>query len=139
MTSPPRYVFDSFALLAFFQDEPGAGQVERLLDRLRRGEIQVTMATVNLGEVVYRTIRKFGEDRVEPVLLNFSQYPIQLVDVDRDLAIAGAAIKGTYKMSYADCIAAALAQRLDAPVLTGDPEFERVEHFIRIEWLPRRQ
>ena len=39
-------------------------------------------------------------------------------------------------MSYAGCIAAALAQQTGATVLTGDPEFQQVEALIGIEWLP---
>jgi ribonuclease VapC len=41
-------------------------------------------------------------------------------------------------MSYADCFAAALAQRLDAAVVTGDPEFEDIERAgeLKVEWLP---
>jgi len=135
-TSTERYVFDSFALLALFQGEPAAGQVRALLARLRGEEIMIAMATVNLGEVVYRTVRRFDRERAREVLASISQLPIQLIDVDRALALAGAAIKGEHPISYADCIAAALAQRLDAAVVTGDADFRRLEHLVRVEWLP---
>ena len=35
----------------------------------------------------------------------------------------------------ADCFAAALAQRLGAAVLTGDPDFQRLEGAVAVEWL----
>ena len=38
-------------------------------------------------------------------------------------------------MSFADCFAAALAQRSKAELVTGDSEFKQVEDDIRIDWL----
>ena len=38
-------------------------------------------------------------------------------------------------MSFADCLAAALAKREKAEIYTGDPEFKTVEREIRIVWL----
>jgi len=59
-----------------------------------------------------------------------------LVDVDRSLALAAAYIKGFHRLSYADCLAAALAQRLNGAVVTGDPEFKQIESLVTVEWLP---
>jgi len=96
------------------------------------------MAVVNLGEVVYKTIKRYGPDRADEILGEvLIEYDIELVDVDRDLALRGAQIKGLYSMSYADCIAAALALRERASLVTGDPEFRHVEQAIKIEWLPQ--
>jgi ribonuclease VapC len=132
---PPLYILDSFALLAFFQAEPGGLRVRELLRQADSGGVLLLMTAVNLGEVIYRTIRERGSDHAEEVLSIIAGYAIDFVDVDRDLALAGAEIKGVRKMAYADCIAAALAQRLDATVITGDPEFRQVDSFIRVEWL----
>jgi hypothetical protein len=30
-----------------------------------------------------------------------------------------------------------LAQLMQAPILTGDPEFHKVEHLVTVEWLPQ--
>ncbi len=97
------------------------------------------MAVVNLGEVFYKTIHKTNsQDRAQTVLgILQNQYSIEFIDVDRDLALRGAQLKGSHAMSYADCIAAALAQRIEATLVTGDPEFRTVEGLIRIEWLPQ--
>ncbi len=131
----PVYVLDSFALLAFFQDEPVADTVEELLRRAQRGEIRLAMAVANLGEVFYRTMRNFGIERAEEVLGRMEEYPIELVDVDRELALRAAYLKGSHRMAYADCLAAALAQRLGGAIVTGDPDFRQVEHLVALEWL----
>lgn len=96
------------------------------------------MSVVNLGEVVYKTMKRFGSERADEILgALLIEYDIEFVDIDRNLALRGAQIKGVYSMSYADCIAAALALRERASLVTGDPEFRHLEQSISIEWLPQ--
>jgi len=135
-SSPTRLVLDSFALLAFHRAEYGGPAVGELLEHARADEVELSMAVVNLGEVFYRTARELGMDAAEEVLADFGGYAVTLVEIDRELAIAGAHLKSAHPISYADCIAAALAQRLDAAVVTGDADFRRLEHLVRVEWLP---
>jgi len=132
----PLFVLDSFALLAFFQAEPGDLKVRELLERSQRGEIRLAVTAVNLGEVAYRTERVFGLERAQEVLAKIEEYAPAVIDVDRDLALAAAHLKARYRMSYADCLAAALAQRLGAAVITGDPDFRQLEDQVAVEWLP---
>ena len=107
-----------------------------LLRQARRGEVDLAMTAINLGEVFYRTIREHGRERAQEVLADFQDYPIEVVEIDRELALAAADLKGSHRMSYADGYAAALALRLDAAVVTGDPDFRQVEDRVAIEWLP---
>lgn len=134
----PVVVLDSFALLAFFQDEPGAEQVENLLQQAERGEVRLATTVINVGEVVYRTIRRFDVARAQLVLARIEEYAIVVDDVDRSLDLAAAMVKGFHPLAFADCLVVALAQRLGASVLTGDPEFEQVEALVSIQWLPRK-
>ena len=134
MTGTSTYVLDSFALLAFFRAETGGPQVRSLLTDTTT---QTAIATVNLGEVAYRVEREFGFERVQNVLGKVVEFQIDVVDVDRSLALMAARYKANYRMSYADCIATALAQRLEASLVTGDPDFLQVEHLVNVEWLRR--
>lgn len=135
--STVSYVFDSFALLAFFRDEVAADVVEDMLRSTQQGGAHVAIASVNLGEVAYRTENEFGFERLEEVLGKIVELEVDIVDVDRALALVAARHRAIYKMSYADCIATALAQRLDVPLVTGDPDFHQVEHRVTVEWLPQ--
>jgi predicted nucleic acid-binding protein len=128
-------VLDSFALLAFFRGEPGAQQVAGLLETAQRGEPRLAMSVVNLAEVIYRTERERGLQRAQEALAKVLEYPVELFDVDLELALAAAHFKASQSIALADCLAAALAQRLDAAVLTGDPDFQRLEGAVPIEWL----
>ena len=129
-----RYVHDSFSLLAYLRDEPGGVQVRQLFVNPSH---QHWMSVINLGEVFYKTAKEHGDDRAEEIVSNVTDMAIELIEADFYLAMHAARIKARFRMSYADCFAAALAQRIEATVVTGDPEFEAIEQAgeLRIEWL----
>ena len=132
------YVFDSFALTAYVLEEPGKARVSELIEEGRAGSSRLLMTTVNLGETLYITERRHGAPSAAVYVLNlFADLPIELVDADRFLTIAAARIKAVTPISFGDCFAAALALQRTATVVTGDWEFQRVEHIVPIEWLPR--
>jgi ribonuclease VapC len=133
---PPRYVLDSFAILAHFQNEPGALPVRASLEQAARRQAELFLCLVNLGEVAYIVERDRGLSGVEEMLGAMKQLPIALITADRVLTLSAAHIKAQYPLSYADAFAAALAEREQATLLTGDKEFRHVEHLISINWLP---
>lgn len=137
-TTNRRYVFDAFALVAYLENEPGAGRVTELLSSADQQESSVMMSVVNWGEVLYKSRRRRGPEGVPETVGMIDSLPIELVDAGRELTRAAAEFKAGGGLSYADCYAAALAQLNDAAVVTGDPEFHSVERVIRIEWLPQR-
>ena len=132
------YVFDAFALVAYFRNEPAAGRVSELLSAADQREVTLMLSVVNWGEVLYESQRRRGPEDVPHTMAVIDAMPIELVDADRELAYTAAQFKARGGLSYADCYAAALAQLNHAAVVTGDPEFHSVESVIRIEWLPQR-
>ena len=124
------------ALIAFFEDEPGADFVEQALREMISREAQGWMSVINWGEVYYSTYREQGPDAAEKVLLQLDSYPIEIVGADKDLTKDAAILKGRYRIAYADCFAAALAGKQKAVLITGDPEFGMLEKEVRIFWLP---
>ena len=130
------YVLDSFALLAFFQDEPGGRRVKAVLGQALKKRAEILLSVVNFGEVVYITEREQGLRVAQKLIAVIDQLPVSLVDVDRRLTLAAAHLKAQYPLSYADAFAVALAQDRQATVLTADPEFRVVETLVAIEWLP---
>ena len=134
-TRVEAYVLDAYALFAYLAGEASAPHVRVLLDAAAVGKAHVLMCVVNLGEVFYRYIREHGQAAAERALSLTDSLPVEFVGVDRLLALAAAQLKGCHRMSYADCFAAALAQEVDATLVTGDPEFRQVQDVVRIEWL----
>lgn len=130
-----KFVMDSFAMIAYFEDEPGAGKVAEILGLLMDRKAKGFMSIINWGEIYYCTMRIQGMEGAENVLTQFNKYPIQLVEADRDLTYQAAKLKATYRIAYADCFAAALSLRLKSPVVTGDPEFKKLKDQISIQWI----
>jgi ribonuclease VapC len=132
------YVLDSFALLAYFSDEPGREPVMAMLHAAEAKQADIYLSTVNYGEVVYITERMRDVQYARVVIAALDQLPITLVDVDRTMALEAAHLKARFSMSYADAFAVALAQLVEGILVTGDPEFRTVEHLISLQWLPQR-
>lgn len=131
----PRYVLDSFALLAYFQAEPNAWRVKGLLKQAQNGEVLVFLSLMNLGEIVYTVERKLGRDASDEILQDVFTLPIRIAEVTKDRVLSAARVKAGFPISYADAFAVALAQETTATVVTGDPEFNLVESMVPVLWL----
>lgn len=130
-------VLDSWALIALFEDEPGADAVEHILHQATLERHRLFMSVVNWGEVYYNTMREVSQEAAEQRIKEIAPLPIEIVGVSDDLVLAkqAAIYKATRKMSYADCFGAALAKVKNAEFITGDPEFKGIEKEIKINWL----
>jgi predicted nucleic acid-binding protein len=95
------------------------------------------MSWVNAGEVADIIQRRWGREKVYQVLGTLEATRIELVAIDRDLALPAAAIKAEHPLAYADAFAAALAMREDGTLLTGDPVFESLREMVDIQWVGR--
>ena len=97
------------------------------------------MSVINVGEAVYNVTRRYGEESARKVLAEFQFLPIQVYEATCERVLAAAHLKACYPISSADAFAAALAQELNAGLLTGDPEFKAVEQMLKVHWLPREK
>ncbi|MDR3459476.1 MAG: type II toxin-antitoxin system VapC family toxin [Verrucomicrobiae bacterium] len=128
-------VLDSWALMALFNDEPGAEAVEKVLEQAVADRHKLLMSVVNWGEVYYSVLRTVSSAMAEQKAREIATMPIEIIYADFQQTHQAAIFKGTKKMSYADCFGAALAKIRNAEFLTGDPEFKEVEKEIKIDWL----
>jgi predicted nucleic acid-binding protein len=128
-------LFDSHAILKFYQDEDGAEKIEQLLISARQGELSAYMSEINLGEVYYMSIRRIGLTAARDYMEQFSELPIRIIPPSSDIIWSASEIKAEYPISYADCFAVATALKFEASIITGDPEFKKVESIIEIVWI----
>ena len=133
----PAIVLDSFALLAYFRDEPGAEEVERLLITAGKKDSLLHMTDVNYAEVKYSIIKKDGAKAWAEAAKILENLPIDFHSTTRGLADTAADFKASHKMSLADAFAAALTREKGAQLVTGDAEFKPLEKEIKIIWLPK--
>jgi len=131
------YVFDTFAILAYFLAEPGGEKVKELLRRAENGEISLAMSFINVGEMFYILSREQGRAKAQSLLEDLRSLSIQFFDSTEDRILAAAQLKAEYSISYADAFAASLAQELDASIVTGDPEFKTIKEKLSIFWLDK--
>ncbi len=129
------FLFDSHALLAFFQKEKGSEVVARILRDAEKQRFDRLICVINLGEIIYMTKRRFGDQAKVQLLGRVYQLGFEILPVPEDLAFRAAELKAEYPISYADCFALACALGRSAILVTGDPEFKKVDHLVSIEWI----
>ena len=128
-------VLDACALLALFQDEPGAEKMEQLFHAASEADRPVYISAVNWAEVLYKMERKFGLYGLTGARHFLQTMPLEISPVDRELAEAAALLKNAHKLGLADAFAAALSKNKKAELVTADHEFKSVEKEIKINWL----
>jgi len=131
----PTKVLDSYAVLAFLEDEPGADMVRGLILKAEENNLKLLMSVVNLGEVWYAIARTNSTEKADQVIREIEGLAIEIVDADWQITRQAAAFKAKGKIAYADCFAAALAKQHKAELVTGDEEFKIIENDIKISWL----
>ncbi len=128
-------VLDSYALMAFFEDEPGADFVRGLIQKAVESDTNLLMSVVNLGEVWYSIARTNSAEIADQYIHEIKGLGIEIVDADWALTRQAAVFKVNGNVSYGDCFAAALAKLKKADLVTGDHEFKALEDQIKIQWV----
>jgi PIN domain nuclease of toxin-antitoxin system len=128
-------VLDSYALMAFFEDEPGADHVRSLIHKAVESETNLLMTVVNLGEVWYSIARTNSPEKADQYIHEIKGMGIEIVDIDWALTRQAAVFKANGNISYGDCFAAALAKMRKAELVTGDKEFKSLESDIKLSWI----
>ncbi len=129
------FILDASALMTFFENRPGASQVEALLTKAADAAPLLAMSVVNWGEVYYAVWRAHGEKLADTKLQEIARLPIRVFDVDMGLAKAAATLKAQFNLPYADSFAAALSQARKATLVTSDRDFERAATVLKILWV----
>ena len=139
MDKKPQYILDSFALIAYLENEPAADQIEKILNEAQSGKCHIYISIINLGEAIYSTERRHGFTKAQETLLLLNKLPIEILPADDKTVLAAAHIKANYSISYADAFVVVAAQKINGVIMTGDPEFEEVTKLVQIEWLKRKK
>ncbi len=137
MPQAGKYVLDSYAILAYLGAEQGSDRVSDLLRMAADGGCHLYVCVVNLGEVMYIVERERGLRKAQQTLARIDELPVEIVDADRALTLAAAHLKADCPIAYADCFAAALSQVKSASLVTGAPEFRKInpDYHLKIDWL----
>jgi len=132
---PKALVLDSWSVIAYLEDEPAGQRVADLIAGAHEDGTPIRMTVVNAGEVWYILARETSIADADQSITELRGLGIEFVEADWKLTREAAGFKAKYKMSYADCFAAALAKEQKADLATGDPEFKQVEGDVKIHWV----
>jgi predicted nucleic acid-binding protein len=107
------------------------------LEAAERGELRLLICRINFGEIHYNFAINRRLGNIPGVQFDIANFPWQLVSVDDALVDEAAELKSLHPISYADAFVAALARRHHAPVITGDPDFQRLNAagVVQLDWL----
>ena len=130
-----RYLFDSHALLVFFQKEQGSEIVAEILRKAVKQRQDPLICIINLGEIIYMTKRRFGDNKKVEILGRVYQLGFTVLPAPDPLIFQAAELKAEYPISYADCFALACALEHSAILVTGNPDFKKVAHLVKVQWI----
>src|SRR4051794_2883984 len=82
----PAKVLDSFALIAYFRDEPGAEAMENMLVVAGRKDRPLHMTDVNYAEVKYSIVKKDGAEAWTDAAKILQGLPIDFHPTNRALS-----------------------------------------------------
>ncbi|MBM3702640.1 MAG: type II toxin-antitoxin system VapC family toxin [Actinobacteria bacterium] len=128
-------ILDAHGLLVFLEKEAGFEKVGSFFINAVEKNNNLLMTSVNYGEVYYIILRECGQEKLNEIEKIITTLPIDIINVDVQLAREAARFKATKKISYADCFTAALAKLNKGEIITGDKEFKTLEDKVKILWL----
>ena len=131
------FVLDSCALIALLNMEEGEDLVSDLMSSAAVGLCSLIINQVNLLEVYYDTLRRYGKDTAKQVLTRVTDCRVKIVHTLTDEVFEEAGrLKASYKISLADAIALAEARTQNASLVTCDHhEFDALEQAEHMSFL----
>ncbi len=138
MTSLRTFVLDAWPIVEWLLGkQPAARRFTLFLNEAEQPGTQLLITRINLGEVRYTLAKRLSVAEQARANAMFYRLALTIVSVDDALVDTAVGIKANHACSYADCFAAALAIRVDAPVVTGDSEFLKLRDDgpIELVWL----
>jgi ribonuclease VapC len=114
--------------------QPASDRVNNFLLEAEPGHARLFMSAIKIGEIYY-FLKKHHNDTLAESWRESSRTLPTTIEVPRNEEIWDAAsLKGHFPISYADAFAAALAQKYNCPLVTGDPELKLVSQ-LELDWL----
>jgi predicted nucleic acid-binding protein len=122
MSSTTKLLFDTHALLAFFNREEGSETIKKLLDTIQNGDTEGFVATITLTELAYVYSRKTDTATARLRVMQVQGSKLQLIPLSAEIAVEAGMMKRP-GISVAYAIIAASALSAGASVVTNDPYF----------------
>ena len=131
-------VLDSWAILEWISGrQPATHHVTALLSEAEDGRARLYLSAINAGEIFCFLRKNHSQALAESWRESSRTLPATIETPTLDEIWDAALLKAQFPIAYADAFAAALAQKCNCPLLTGDPEFRSIAH-LQLDWIGRR-
>jgi predicted nucleic acid-binding protein len=117
--------------------QPATDSVGKLLSEAEDGQARLLMSAINVGEVYYFLSKHHSETLAESWREASRTLPVTIETPSMDEIWSAAVLKARFPIACADGFAAALAQKYNCPLVTGDQEFRRVGE-LELDWIGRQ-
>lgn len=118
------YVFDTRALMAFFNNERGAEKVESLLAEVDGGKTEGFVSSVTLAEIYYLYFRRLEARAAEERVNEVRHSNLKTIAIDAEIAVNAGKYKAEKKIPIADALIAASALATKSKIVTTDEHFD---------------
>jgi predicted nucleic acid-binding protein len=120
------HILDANALYRFLIGGPDAEIVARLFREARDAEEPLRMSVINWGEVYYTIARVEGFAETHRIMNRVRLLPLSVIDATEAITMRAAQLKAGYGLPYADCFAAAIAEKDDVVVTSDAKDFRKI-------------
>jgi len=114
--------------------QPARDQVASLLSEAEEVRTRLLTSAIDVGEVNYLLRKRHTEALAESWRESSRTLPVTIETPSADDIWSAASLKARCPIAYADAFAAALAQKYNCPLVTGDPEFRRMDQ-LELDWI----
>jgi len=120
-------LIDSWAWIEYFKGGKHSKEAMSYIE----GDEEALVSSINLLEI-YSWITKSYGDSVAVEKIGIVEKRCYLIPLEREISISAAKLKIKYKLGIADGVVLATAKQLNAKIVTGDPDFKKVEGVLFI-------
>jgi predicted nucleic acid-binding protein len=126
-----KYLLDTSALLALYQDESGADTVAGLFAARGRGEAGIYVSFMSIYEITYLAMARGETQNASSLVWRVRSLGMEEIWPDDDLLRQAASIKAQGGLSVSDSWTAASAAATEAVLVHRDPEFDRLGSSVK--------
>lgn len=130
-----RNLLDAYGLLLFLQKEGPYQDIKTLFRNAQTEKSPVLINEMSLGEVFHVIARTHSVEKAEDFLPLLEVLPLEIVSNNLEDILRAARIKTEHSIGTVNALVVATAEKENSLLLTGDPEFRRVDGVISIRWL----
>jgi predicted nucleic acid-binding protein len=95
--SPDSFVFDSYALIGFLENESFADRIQNVVVQAMNREVQLYIHAIPIGEVYYITLREQSKSIADLAYARIKALPIKVIGlIDEELLLTTAGLKAKY-------------------------------------------